>query len=244
MAADLLAAQTRTGHFQRASFLRLNQERKPLLATQDNKIIITLGRQYGSGGRMIAKMLAEKLGIPFYDKELIAMGATKSGLYSQLLAIVDEQSVNVYMQASSAAAAASRGDDADRKLSLNDQLFLAQSDIIRQASEQGSCVIVGRTANHILRNQPSLLTFFVHAPKAARIRNVMRLQGVTEEEAARLVATTDQHRAQYYTRHTGHRWGELTSFDLTVDSAVLGFEGTAMHLAQFARAVMDRRSGK
>lgn len=220
------------------------KERKQLLATQDSKIIITLGRQYGSGGRIIGKILAEELGIPFYDKELIAMGATRSGLNSQLLSIVDEQSMHIYMQASSAAAAASRGDtgDAGCRMSLNDQLFMAQSEVIRQAAEKGSCVIVGRTANHILRNQPFLLTFFVHAPKEARIRTIMRLNNVSREDAERMVTSSDRHRAQYYRRHTGRPWADMANYDLAVDSTILGVEGTALHLAEFARAAIAHRN--
>lgn len=211
------------------------------MADPDKKLLIAIGRQYGSNGRIIGRMIAELLGIGFYDKELIALAASESGLNSQLLSLVDEEPMNVYMEASSAAAAAMRGDDSDKDLSLNDQLYLAQSDVIERIAAEGSAVLVGRTADHILRNEKALFTVFVHAPLNARILTVMERSGLSREKAERRIQTEDRHRAQYYERHTGFPWGQLERFDLAIDSSILGPEETAAHIANFMSAVVKRR---
>lgn len=211
------------------------------MATQDEKkIIITFGRQYGSGGRRIGKMVAEELGIPFYDKGLLALAASESCLNSQLLDLVDEQAMHIYMQASLAASAAARGDDAEIRWSLNDQLYHTEAQIIRETARQSSCVIVGRTAHFILRDDPAMVSFFVHAPMDARIQAVMEMDHVSAAEAKQIIESADAARAQYYKYHTGTPWANLTDFDLSIDSTVLGITETANELVRFARLFMDR----
>ena len=155
----------------------------------DNKIILTIGRQFGSGGREVGQKLAKELGIGYYDKELMALAAKESGLSEEFFEKADEK-------ASSGLAYGLFPPYAD--VLSNDRLFLYQSDTIRNLAEKGSCVIVGRCADYILRDNPDCLSFFIHNNKENRIQRIIESQNLTVEQAEELMLKTDKSRAAYY----------------------------------------------
>ncbi len=118
---------------------------------------------------------------------------------------------------------------------INDKLFLVQSEIIKNAAAKGSAVIVGRCADYVLRDDPRAISVFIHADTKVRAKRVAERNGTTESEAYDLMAKTDRRRANYYNFYTGKRWGETTNYHLCIDSSVLGLEGTAKIIAEFAK---------
>lgn len=185
--------------------------------------ILTIGREYGSGGRKVAQILSGLLDIPYYDKELIEKAAKNSTLDPKDLECVDEHPVSpfLYMDAKEAAHIARYGQ------TIGDTLYQLQSRIIRQMAEKESCIIVGRCGNYVLRNRPYCLHVFLYAPLPVRIQCVMERSKISEDEARILVRKTDRMRRSYYNYYTDLRWGGRDQFDLLMDSSILGIEGTA-----------------
>ena len=161
--------------------------------------VITISREYGSGGRAIGERLAKELGVPFYDKELIFMAAKESGL--------SEEYIKKTEQMKSA-----------QQLPMNDQIFLVQSKIIRQVAQEGPCVIVGRCADYVLRERKDLLSVFIHAPVAFRAD---RAQKVYEKEAGNMedfVRKKDKKRAAFYNYFSQNKWGDARHYHLAISS--------------------------
>ena len=213
------------------------------MSALDSKVIVALGREYGSGGHQIALLLAEKLGIPLYDKEMISLAGSQSGLSSPLLDLVDEHVMHVYIQASTAAAAALDTESPHlQTMSLNDQLHAAQVDLLTNLARQGSCIIVGRTADYVLRDDPDLISVFVRANLEARVQRIAQISSIPDDEALEQIQTMDAQRAAYYERYTSRHWGDLSHYDLTISSTVLGIDSTADQLEDFVRRVARRRA--
>ena len=194
-----------------------------------NNTIITISRQYGSGGRLIGQKLAERLGIPFYDKELITLAAEESGFAEHLFEKNDRNITNSLLYSLSMYGNTMGLYD----MPLNDKLFIAQSKTIQNVAEKGPCVIVGRCADYVLRNMPNVLNVFIHSDMESKIRRVVEDYGVESDNVVELINKTDKRRANYYNYYTGQKWGRLENFDLTVDSSKLGIDGTAEFIAQF-----------
>lgn len=191
------------------------------------KTIITIGREYGSGGRIIAQRLSEKLLIPFYDKEVIEGVAKKTGFAENFVRDAERRPTNSFMY------------DlyfSSQSLSIPDQVFIAQSGVIRDLAEKGGCVIVGRCADYILRERARVLRVFVHAPKSERVRRAREEYGVEAKDMESFVAKQDKQRASYYDYFTNIRWGDRRSYDLCVNSA-LGLDTAVELIAAAARAV-------
>lgn len=173
-----------------------------------NNMVITIGRQYGSGGRMVGEALAERLGIPMYDKKLIELAAKESGLSEEFIRQAEQKRTSSFLYGLYLSS---------QSLPLADQVFLAESDVIRKVAEE-SCIIVGRCADYILRDHPRHLRVFVHAPLAERLRRAQTEYGVAEKEVAQKVARIDKDRSAYYRYFTNQPWGDLQNYDLTFNS--------------------------
>ena len=205
-------------------------------------IVITIARQYGSGGREIGEKVAEALGIKHYDENLITLAAREGNLDETVASKADESAANslLYTLALGSnffGSAMNFG----YKPPLNDKLFLLQSDVIRRAAEEGSCVIIGRCADYVLREHPRRLSVFVYGDLANRKARVMeRHEGITEAQAIDLINKTDRRRSSYYNFYTGNKWGKYDNYHLAVNSSLLGIDKTAEMIANAARLLMEK----
>ncbi len=190
-------------------------------------MVITIGRQFGSGGREIGRGLAEQFDIPFYDKELIVASAKKSGLSETMFENVDEQAANSLLYSLVLGAyAPTAGMTGVPPLSINETLFQVQSDVIKELAQEGSCVIVGRCADYILRNRTDCVNLFIHAPMPERIKRAVSKYDVAQEKAEDVIHKTDKKRANFYNYYSGQKWGEAKNYHLSLDSSLLGIEGS------------------
>ena len=197
------------------------------------KIIITIGRQFGSGGREVGKKLAAALGVAYYDKELMAVAAKNSGLCEELFNKADERTTNGLAYAFSMGYSYMGVFTPYADVLSNDRLFLHQSDAIRAIAEKESCVIVGRCADYVLRDEPNCLSFFIHDSTSNRVRRICKALSVSEEEAKELMIKTDKSRAEYYNYYTNKDWGVAASYNFTIDVSVLGVNDTVEFLKEF-----------
>lgn len=197
-------------------------------------VIITIARQYGSGGRIIGEQIAKELGVPFYDQNLITLAAEKSDLSHEAAASADERNANSLLYTLAMGSTAMLHSP-HYNMPINDKLFLVQSDIIKDAASKGSCVIVGRCADYVLREHKNVLKVFIHADANVRAKQVAERNGITESEAFALISKTDRRRANYYNFYTGKRWGESNQYDLCIDSGKIGIENTAKLIADYAK---------
>lgn len=199
-----------------------------------NTAIITIGRQFGSGGREIGETLAKELGIPFYDKELIALAGQRSGIDQSLLEDVDENATNSMLYSLVAGSyTPPNGFAAFPEESMADRLFATQCKVVRELAEKGPCVLVGRCCDYILREDSRCLRVFIHASMQERVKRIMRLYQLDEAKAAALIKKTDKRRAAYYTYYTGWKWGLAETNQLSLDSASLGIAASVQLIRQF-----------
>ncbi len=194
---------------------------------KDNTII-TIGRQFGSGGREIGRGIADAFGIPFYDKELIVASAKKSGLSEAMFENVDEQAANSLLYSLVLGAYASSGTITGMPpLSINETLFQVQSDVIKELAANGPCVIVGRCADYILRETNECVNLFIHAPIEKRIERAIEKCEVTDpDKAESIIRKTDKKRANFYNYYTGQKWGESKNYHISFDSSLMGVDGS------------------
>ncbi|MCI2056112.1 MAG: cytidylate kinase-like family protein [Oscillibacter sp.] len=195
------------------------------------KTVITIGRQFGSGGREIGVKLAKKLNIPFYDKELLQKAAEKSGLCEKIFENFDERPKSLlYSIAMDSYMFSLPGTGATD--SLEQQVYLATYDAVRHLADQGSCVIIGRCADYALADYPNVLRLFIDAPLEKRIQTVAQREKLTPEKAKALIVKTDKRRAAYYEYYSSQQWGDVDSYDFCLDSGVFGLDGTVEIIEQ------------
>lgn len=189
--------------------------------------IVTIGRQYGSAGHEIGRKLAKDLNVPFYDKELLERAAKESGLCREIFENHDEKHTNSFLF-SLVMDTYSYGYPSGTmaEMPLNQRVFLAQFDAIRQIAKEGPCVIIGRCADYALENMSNCLSVFIRADLQLRIRRIARLYDLTDAKAKEQIQKTDKSRSSYYNYYTSKKWGDLNSYHLSVDSGVLGIDGT------------------
>ncbi|MDR1356604.1 MAG: cytidylate kinase-like family protein [Tannerellaceae bacterium] len=204
-----------------------------------DRLILTIGRQFGSGGREIGKSLADALGISFYDKELITLAAQESGLCREVFERSDERTSQALSHLFSAGipypgVAYTPYSD----ILSGEGLFKIQSDAIRKLAATESCVIVGRCADYILRDHPGCVSFFIHDTRPNRIRRIAERLQVSAEQAKDLIAKTDKSRAAYYGYYTDKVWGMSCSYNFSIDASVLGISETVCFMKNF----IDRKS--
>lgn len=172
--------------------------------------IITISREYGSGGRRIGEQLAKELGIPFYNKELINMAAKESGLSEEYIRKTEQMKSTSFLYGLYMGS---------QQLPMNDQIFLIQSKIIRKIAEEGPCVIVGRCADYVLRDHPALLSVFVHAPLEQRIQRAKETYEKSASNMEDFLKKKDKKRAAYYNYFTQNKWSNANNYTLSISSA-------------------------
>ena len=199
-----------------------------------NNTIITIGRQYGSGGHDIGKQLAEELNVPFYDKALLERAAKDSGLCQEIFENHDEKPTNSFLY-SLVMDTYSLGytTSSFSEMPLNHKIFLAQFDAIKNIAKEGPCVIVGRCADYALAEFPNVVNVFLHAELQDRIVRIARRHDLTDAKAKDLIIKTDKRRASYYNYYTSKKWGEAAGYDLSLNTATLGIEGTIHMIREF-----------
>jgi len=200
----------------------------------EKKMIITIGRQFGSGGYDVGKQLAEKLGIDFYDKELLGRAAKETGINPELFARADEQPTNSFLYSMSLGTVGLHtGFMATPDYLTNDKLFTLQSETTRSIAQEHSCVIIGRCADYVLRDHPGLVSVFVHSDIERRVSRVMERANMNAEQARQAIKKTDRRRSSYYNYFTDRNWGGVDNYDLSVDSGRVGVEGAVELIAKF-----------
>ena len=200
----------------------------------NKNVVITIGRQFGSGGRYVGRLLAEKLGVPFYDKELLSEAAKNSGICEEIFEEHDEKptrsllfSLVTGMQSHMAAG------NFYMDMPLNHKIFLAQFDAIRRIANEGPCVIVGRCADYVLRENPDAVSVFVKGDMESKIARAVKYYGIEEDKAEERIRKADKQRASYYNYYATATWGDVDNYDLVVDTGVLGVEGAVELIAKF-----------
>lgn len=179
------------------------------------KNIIVIGRQYGSGGHDIGKVLADKLGYDFYDQDIIKMAAKTTGMTSEFIGKREETMTNSLLY--DLVNQMYQYKD-EREQAPKDKIFAAESKVIRELADKGNCVIIGRCSDYILRDNKRVLKVFFNAPLESRIKRVMKRQGVEYSEAQHRIRKTDKYRADNYRYYTGRIWGASSNFDLTINT--------------------------
>lgn len=204
----IIVAVSLTAAFMKS--LKSKQEENPVeavLKPSKQGVIITIGREHGSSGKQIGKLIAEKMGIPFYYKEMTALAAQESGLDREFISDININSPNVM-----------------HSLYLStevvQQAIIAQDKVIRKIADEGSCVIVGRAADYVLRDYANIVRVFVYAPSEYRVQRVMQVYGDSPEEAGRNIRRSDEARSAYYRNISGQSWGDYRNYDLMIDSSV------------------------
>ena len=198
--------------------------------------IYTIGREFGSGGKAVGEALANRLGIKLYDKELLQQAAKDSGFCEEIFENHDEKPTSsfLYSLVMDTYSVGSYNSSPFLDMPLNHKVFLAQFETIKKIADRESCVIVGRCADYVLRNQERVLRCYLYAPDAYRASSVASLNLSTASEYQPLIDEVDKARASYYLKYTGYPVDNLELRDLVVNTACLGLEGTVEMLAAFA----------
>ena len=193
----------------------------------ENKTIITISRQFGSGGREIGKKIADQLGIPFYDKELIEIAAKESGMDKELFEEDDARTSKGFRLLG--ALGYSLGG------SLNDRLYLVQEEVIKGVACEGSCVIVGRCADYVLRDRSDVLNVYIHADMEDRKERAVHSYEVDERDIEGSIKKIDKRRANYYEYYTDRKWGRAENYDISINSSTFGIDGTVEIIKMLAQ---------
>jgi len=205
----------------------------------EKKTLITIGRQFGSNGRIIGETIGKKMGIPCYDKQLIKRVAKESGLWEDLLDELDEKRSNsfLYSVVMDPYAFSYSFDKQGFGMTLNQKAFMATYNTIENIAKEGSGVFVGRCADYVLRNMDKVLSVFLYAPVEVRIRTIMDRFGLSEKQAKEQIQKEDKARASYYNYYTSNKWGKMESYDLCIDTSILGPEKTAEQIISFSESL-------
>lgn len=200
-----------------------------------NNLVITIGRQFGSGGRELGKKLADRLGIKYYDKELLCEAAKNAGVSEEFFEKSDEKFPRFFSGLFSFTMGYNPYTLYSGSTSISDDsLYKAQSDFIRSVADKESCVIVGRSADYVLRDHDRVVNLFVHAPIDDCVKRIMRRGDKTSEEKARAMAEkTNKLRANYYNFYTDKNWGDASSYDLTFDSSLMDMDDIVEVVAEY-----------
>jgi len=210
------------------------------------KVIITIARQYGSGGRVIGEKLASILNIPLIDKELIKDAAASGELNEEVVKSADESATNsllytLAMGSNMLGTSIHFG----YKMPLNDKLFILQSDAIREYAKNGSCVIIGRCADYVLRDEPGLFRIFIYGDldhRKARVEE--RHPEIKPSQVIDIINKTDKRRASYYNFYTGNKWGKYDNYDMAINSSTFGIDETAEIIAASVKKFLEDQPDK
>lgn len=201
---------------------------------ENKKIIINIGRQLGSGGHIIATMLAEKFGCKLYDREILNIAAEESGFSKKFFEQTDERKGFFKSLFHTHASFISDNSFYSNKFS-QESLFQFQSDAIRKAAGEGSCVFVGRCADYVLRDFKNIINIFITADIDQRIQAVCKRHDCDRATARKIISDKENCRSSYYNYYTGKKWGDSSSYDLCVNSSLLGLEDTAVFIEGFIK---------
>ena len=198
--------------------------------------IITISREFGSGGREIGKMLADKLGIEFYDKELLELASKQSGITQELFVKHDENYTNSFLYSLVMGNYPVTSDGRiNPELPLNQKIFLAQFETIRTLAEKGPCVIVGRCADYVLRSRDNVINFFITGSMPQKRRRILERYDIEKNKVEDFIRKTDKRRANYYNYYTDMKWGEAKNYDLCLNSSKTGVEGAVEIMQEYIR---------
>ncbi len=202
----------------------------------ENKMIITIGRQYGSGGLEIGQKLAEELGVNLYDREMLKRAAKESGLCEELFEAHDEKSTNSFLY-SLVMDTYSFGYSATGyvDMPINHKVFLAQFDTIKKIADEGPCVMVGRCADYALEDYKNVINVFIYANMEQRIRRIAQKYDLTDAKAKDVIQKADKKRASYYNYYTNKEWGDAKGYDLCLNSGKLGIYGTVKAIMEYIK---------
>ena len=190
----------------------------------DKKFVITIARQYGSGGKTIGEMLSKELGVEYYNKDLILKASEESGINVSLFANADEKSKGLFNKLKKKNYGGEVLNPSDSNFTSEENLFNYQAKIIRELAEKESCIIIGRAADYILKDRDDVLSVFVHAPHDFLMEQAAKKHSMSEKELEKYIAKIDKERAEYYKLHTGREWTDARNYDLCLNSSKLGFE--------------------
>lgn len=205
-----------------------------------NKFIVTISRQFGSGGREIGKKIADSLGIEFYDKELISLASKESGFCENVFEKADEAPSNSFlyslvMGSNPMSSLFFRNDD----LLTNDKLFSIQSKVIKNIANEKSCVIVGRCSDYILREEKNLTRVYFHADMDFRVKRTMELYKQSEKDANASILKADKKRNNYYNYYTGNEWTDLNNYDIIINTSKIGVENSVKAVINYVNMVRE-----
>ena len=200
------------------------------------KSVITISRQYGSGGRFIAKKLAEKLGNPYYDNELITMAAKESGYSEAIFEKAEQLSTHSFLYSLSMFGSA----DGIYGLPLADKVYIAQSEIIKKCAESGPCVIVGRCSDYVLKDLDNVINFFIYSDEKNKIDRAVKYYGLEADKAASELKKKDKKRANYYNYYTSQSWGDYNNYHMSVNSDAVGIDACVDLLASFVNSYENK----
>ena len=197
--------------------------------------VISISREFGSGGRLIGKRLAARLGIPCYDRTIIQKTSEKSGLSPDFIAREEERArsrfhLSVVPVGVGPPALLHHG------MSVSHQAFFAQAEVIRELADEGPCVIVGRCSDYVLGERPECLKVFVHADMDSRVARCVEEYHIPSDDMAKRILQMDKGRANYYNYYTGHIWGDMRRYDLTLNSGMVGVEGAVSLIVALVQA--------
>lgn len=198
------------------------------------KSIITISREFGSGGREIGRTLAKELDIPFYDKELLELASKESGICEELFVKNDESYTNSFLFSLVMGSYPVSADGRiNPDLPLNHKIFLAQFDTIRKLGEKGPCVIVGRCADYVLKDLPNVAHFFLMGNMADKKARILGRYDIEKDKAEDFIKKTDKRRASYYNYFTDQRWGKASNFDLCINTSKTGIAGAVKLMKEY-----------
>ena len=205
------------------------------------KIVITIARQYGSGGREIGERVAAQLGIPIFDKQLITDAAAKGNLNEDVLKKTDESAANSLLYTLAMGSnVVGTSIHFGYKMPINDKLFILQSEVIKNYAKEGSCIIIGRCSDYVLRDEENVFRLFIYGDLEHRKERVqLRHPELKSSQIIDVINKTDKRRASYYNFYTGNKWGKYDNYDMAINSSTLGIEGTADMIAACARKLME-----
>ena len=202
--------------------------------------VISISREFGSGGRLIGKRLAAHLGIPCYDRTIIQKTAEKSGLSPDFIARAEERARSRF-HLSIAPIGIGTPAFAHQGVPVSHQAFFAQAEVIRELANEGPCVIVGRCSDYVLGERPECLKVFIYADLPSRIQRCVEEYHIPSDDMEKRIIQMDRGRSNYYNYYTGHNWGDMRRYDLTLNSSTTGIEGAVELISTLvkARAALD-----
>lgn len=196
------------------------------------KKTVTISRQFGSGGHDIGALVAKELGIDLYDKEILSLAAEHSGINIEHFEAADEKPTNSFLYS---VVMSGQMYHSPNDFLTNDRLFAFQSNAILKAAQEKPGLFVGRCADYVLRDDPNAVHIFIHADLPTRIKRIMEVNNVSDAEAKSMIKKADKRRASYHNFYADGKWGDSSLYDLSVNSSLLGIEGTAKLICDFVK---------